>query len=114
MSSTKLSANRKSPMWQFFTTVDESLAKCDLCKKTVSYKTSISNLKKHMIRMHPTVKINVQVDLRESTSESNDANDGGNGSSSALPKNEKTQADLPVSNINSFKNTFIKTCLSCF
>lgn len=46
-------------MWNFFTMVNENYAKCDICKKMVSYETSISNLKRHMLRMHPTVNNNI-------------------------------------------------------
>lgn len=53
-----MSSNRKkSELWQFFTPENNDVASCDFCKKKNSFKTSVSNLKKHLIRVHPTVQI---------------------------------------------------------
>lgn len=53
-----MSQKRKSSsMWEFFTRINSETAKCDLCKSTFSYKTSVSNLRKHMQRKHHTVSL---------------------------------------------------------
>ncbi|XP_057652310.1 zinc finger BED domain-containing protein 4-like [Diorhabda carinulata] len=38
---------------------EKQIAICDLCKQKLSYKSSVSNLRKHFQRKHPTVKIPV-------------------------------------------------------
>lgn len=43
---------RTSDIWKHFSKVDSSIAKCDICKKNYSYKTSLSNLKKHLNNAH--------------------------------------------------------------
>lgn len=43
---------RTSNIWKHFSKVDSSIAKCDICKKKYSYKTSMSNLKKHLNNAH--------------------------------------------------------------
>lgn len=60
-----MSAKRKtSEVWNFFTITDASkmLAKCDLCHQTFSYKSSVSNLKKHIQKKHITVSLNIEND----------------------------------------------------
>lgn len=56
-----MSVQRKksSVVWNFFTVcdVEKELAKCDLCHQTLSFKSSISNLKKHIERKHPTIEL---------------------------------------------------------
>lgn len=49
----KMSQDRRtSDIWKHFSKVDSSIAKCDICKKKYSYKTSLSNLKKHLNNVH--------------------------------------------------------------
>eukprot|EP00102_Acyrthosiphon_pisum_P013340 XP_008182878.1 PREDICTED: uncharacterized protein LOC103309376 [Acyrthosiphon pisum] len=43
---------RTSNIWQHFTKIDSNFATCDLCKKKLSYKTSVTNLKKHLHNAH--------------------------------------------------------------
>ncbi|CAH1114950.1 unnamed protein product [Psylliodes chrysocephalus] len=52
-------ANKRSSIWNYFTIVDENknISKCDICKQELNYKHSVSNLKKHFKRKHPTVNI---------------------------------------------------------
>lgn len=52
---------RTSSTWTYFVVKDESfkIAKCDLCGQELNFKTTISNLKKHLERRHPTVNLNV-------------------------------------------------------
>jgi hypothetical protein len=60
------SANRRktSPLWAYFTELsgNEKKAKCDMCSQKLSYRSSISNLKKHLDKRHPT--INLKLDER--------------------------------------------------
>lgn len=44
--------NRYSNVWSHFTIVDDKFAKCDICKKKYSYKSTLTNLKKHLCNKH--------------------------------------------------------------
>lgn len=46
---------KTSSLWSYFTDVGNQFAKCDICEKRCSYKTTTNNLKKHLERLHPTV-----------------------------------------------------------
>lgn len=48
---------KRSIIWNFFEPVDETKAKCNFCKHVISYKSSISNLKQHVQKKHPSIKI---------------------------------------------------------
>lgn len=50
---------RTSYLWSYFTVSDESnkIARCDLCGQCCSYKTTPTNLKKHLASKHPTVNL---------------------------------------------------------
>lgn len=63
---------RSSPVWNFFSIANATTytAKCNLCKSIMSYKTSVSNLKKHLLRKHPTVEI-----FRKEANKNTDADD---------------------------------------
>jgi len=43
---------RFSAVWQYMTAFDSTYAVCDVCKKKLSYKTSLTNLKKHITGVH--------------------------------------------------------------
>lgn len=45
---------RKGQMWNYFAVVDEiaKKAECKYCKNILSFKTTITNLKKHMKQKH--------------------------------------------------------------
>ncbi|XP_017130922.1 uncharacterized protein LOC108148401 [Drosophila elegans] len=45
---------KTSEIWGFFRAVDDTFALCNICKAKLSYKTTTTNLSKHMNRMHPT------------------------------------------------------------
>lgn len=51
------SKRKTSELWKFFDPIDENYATCNMCKQKFSYKTSTSNLKKHLKTKHPTVTI---------------------------------------------------------
>lgn len=46
--------NRKlSGVWSHFTAIENTtFAKCDICKRKYSYKTSVTNLKTHLASAH--------------------------------------------------------------
>lgn len=52
-----MSKRKHSIVWNFFTAQDEIKATCNICHQNLSYKASISNLKQHMNRKHPTIKL---------------------------------------------------------
>ncbi|XP_037294895.1 uncharacterized protein LOC115450108 isoform X2 [Manduca sexta] len=65
-----MSGSRKTSIaWKYFTDIGNDHAVCKICNEFFSYKTSVSNLKKHIIRKHPSVLKN------NSPSESSDSND---------------------------------------
>ncbi|GBP36441.1 Protein dumpy-20 [Eumeta japonica] len=42
----------RSPMWRYFTKLDDKFANCELCSKRLSFKSTVSNLVKHLSRRH--------------------------------------------------------------
>lgn len=55
---------RNSIAWQYFDKLDDFKAVCKLCREYLSYRTSVSNLMKHVRRVHrdampPTNEITV-------------------------------------------------------
>ncbi|CAH0714329.1 unnamed protein product, partial [Brenthis ino] len=53
-----MSSNKKtSVVWDHFTDIGGSRGVCNICKVQMSYKSSVSNLKKHLQRKHPTICI---------------------------------------------------------
>ncbi|CAH2103396.1 unnamed protein product [Euphydryas editha] len=49
--------NRISVVWDHFVDIGGYFATCNICKVKLSFKSSVTNLKKHMERKHPTVRI---------------------------------------------------------
>ncbi|XP_017055961.1 uncharacterized protein LOC108097922 [Drosophila ficusphila] len=45
---------KTSEIWCFFRAIDDTFALCNICKAKLSYKTTTTNLSKHMNRMHPS------------------------------------------------------------
>jgi len=45
---------RTSSIWNHFTVVDQSskISKCDMCLKRYSFKSTLTNLKKHLAGVH--------------------------------------------------------------
>lgn len=84
-------SKRSSPIWDFFTIINSTtqIAKCDMCKANISFKSSVSNLKRHIIKKHPTVKIG-EVETRSSSSSISATNDPGSRS------NQNQHLDLEV------------------
>ena len=44
-------------LWNFFDPKPDFKARCKLCKQVLAYKSTTNNLKKHMMRRHPTVNL---------------------------------------------------------
>lgn len=44
---------KKSAMWNFFTKIDHLMASCQICDKVIKWGGSTTNLKQHIIRIHP-------------------------------------------------------------
>lgn len=51
----KRDRRKKSGVWSLFTKVDRDFALCNLCDIKFSYRTSTSNLKKHLHNRHAVV-----------------------------------------------------------
>nr|CAI5865858.1 unnamed protein product [Callosobruchus analis] len=49
---------KRSSLWKYFEILDDLLSKarCRLCDHELSYRTSTSNLKKHLLSKHPTTE----------------------------------------------------------
>lgn len=52
LSGKDMSLKKSSDAWDFFTKSDNSNATCNICKVSISYKSTSSNLKKHLKRRH--------------------------------------------------------------
>lgn len=50
-------APKKSETWAYFVARGETIAKCKICNKNISYKSGVSNLTKHVQRKHIVVKL---------------------------------------------------------
>lgn len=51
--------------WNYFEKLNKNVAMCKTCKKRYSFKTSITNLKRHLIRKHPDLYQNYLNDIGE-------------------------------------------------
>ncbi|XP_049769491.1 E3 SUMO-protein ligase ZBED1-like [Schistocerca cancellata] len=52
--------SRTSEMWSYFEILDREFAKCTLCGKKLSYKSTTTNLKKHLQKSHLIVNFSSQ------------------------------------------------------
>ncbi|KAJ2946359.1 hypothetical protein O0L34_g12397 [Tuta absoluta] len=59
--------SQRSIVWLYFKPVDDEskLSQCLICKKTLSHSSTLTNLKKHLARKHPNVKIPQKEDGRK-------------------------------------------------
>ncbi|CAG9789920.1 unnamed protein product [Diatraea saccharalis] len=53
-------SHKRSSLWLYFKSIDkvQNIAMCLICKKRLSYLTSITNLKRHLTRKHPHLQVN--------------------------------------------------------
>lgn len=64
------SKRKSSIIWNFFTPRENHMAKCNFCNQLISHKTSITNLRQHVLRKHPSVNLgNTSADQTKSPSE---------------------------------------------
>ncbi|KAJ4425461.1 hypothetical protein ANN_28077 [Periplaneta americana] len=59
--SSRAKRSKTSPIWSFFTSVNdtEKIAQCDICSKKLCYSSSVTNLKKHIERKHPIINLQI-------------------------------------------------------
>lgn len=71
---------KTSIVWNFFTKKDRDEAVCNICQNKFAYKSSSSNLKKHLERKHPTISLSHLDDSKRarSSSSSRPATSGNN------------------------------------
>lgn len=50
-----MSNKNRSDVWNYFTKIDTDNASCTICKKVISYKSTITNLKGHLKRKHISI-----------------------------------------------------------
>ncbi|CAH1110400.1 unnamed protein product [Psylliodes chrysocephalus] len=89
---------KSSELWNFFDPLDEVFAKCNICSTKLSYKTSISNLRRHLQSKHPTVTVPVP-SMKSSVNTSNENTDVHAGPSSST--NEEKNINLKRKRNNS-------------
>ncbi|KAL1491422.1 hypothetical protein ABEB36_012023 [Hypothenemus hampei] len=65
---------RRSKMWNYFRVVNEnrSMARCKFCLSVMSYRTTVSNLRKHLYKKHPDIVEHIE------EAEQDNASDTGN------------------------------------
>lgn len=51
------SLKKSSMIWNYFEIKNEVQAQCKFCNNILSYKTSITNLRQHILRKHPSIKL---------------------------------------------------------
>ncbi|CAH1114850.1 unnamed protein product [Psylliodes chrysocephalus] len=49
---------KNSYLWNFYSELYNTFAKCNICAVELSYRTSTTNLRRHMQSKHPTVSLN--------------------------------------------------------
>ncbi|CAG9840721.1 unnamed protein product [Diabrotica balteata] len=64
------SKKKTSIVWDFFTIIDDARAKCNMCSQVLSYKTSVTNLRQHVQRKHPSITFNESVQCKTKNQDS--------------------------------------------
>lgn len=61
---------KNSPIWNYFTVKDfeNKTARCDQCGVVMSYRGTITNLKNHIIKKHPTINLKLESNVIKSFS----------------------------------------------
>ena len=80
-------SKKRSPVWKYFTKNADSnkFATCNICKKILSFYGSTTNLKQHLIRIHPLIKIDDNDPPRENNDENENIENGDVAVTSNLP-----------------------------
>lgn len=51
---------KTSPVWNYFTPIDNRDAFCNECRRRVSYKSTTTNLRKHLASKHPNISLGAE------------------------------------------------------
>lgn len=90
----EMNRSKTSSVWRFFEVQDATVAICSICKCKLSYKSSISNLKKHLQRKHPMVEMNQSKRIKvRSPSQTRSATQV---VSDCVPSTSSTQNEVPI------------------
>lgn len=68
-----ITKRKTSKIWDHFTPINEISAKCDICGAVMSYKTSVTNLRRHVQRKHPTITVSTELARKATNNPSVDA-----------------------------------------
>ncbi|XP_031345607.1 zinc finger BED domain-containing protein 1-like [Photinus pyralis] len=96
------STMKRSTTWRYFTQKKKGTAQCNFCRKVLSYKTSISNLKKHYQKKHrsngkPTLKVKPASSSSNTTVHSTNINGGNHIQSAHASVGRKTRPNASSS-----------------
>lgn len=91
-------SRKSSVLWTYYKAIrDTHYAKCSFCSARISYKTSSTNLKRHLQRKHPAVYLKIfQLIEEETLTESTDVNEGDNPLSAEEPDSPKPLKPIEV------------------
>lgn len=87
-------SKKTSFVWNFFHIKDneKQMAECELCRTLLCFKSSVSNLKKHLLRKHPTVTLNVPEKSNTTISKSVSSSEPGSSLSMSLHVENSTKS----------------------
>lgn len=88
---------KTSVIWNFFSVTNETHATCNLCSQTLSFKSSITNLKQHLSRRHPTINISARHATQSSGNSSKCINVRANPSTTGTQENIVVDGDQQAS-----------------
>uniref|UniRef100_A0A6P7H1Y9 Uncharacterized protein LOC114345090 n=1 Tax=Diabrotica virgifera virgifera TaxID=50390 RepID=A0A6P7H1Y9_DIAVI len=116
---TRLKKRKISGMWQFFEMVDETYASCNICKNNISYKTSISNLKKHMQKKHPTTALpessRKDIQIASSSYQCDQPGSSKDGDNLQIPSSSTISSEIKeVSSSTTIERTYGQTKLTSY
>lgn len=85
-------AKRKSVIWNYFYKTEKDQATCNLCMKVLKYFGGTSNFKQHLLRIHPTVKLEETPKLSPKSNELEEHKS----ESSSEPQNKRSATQLTL------------------
>lgn len=60
-------SKKRSIIWNYYNKLDTKQAVCNICKKNIKYYGGTTNLKQHLLRIHPTVSLELSVPESDET-----------------------------------------------
>lgn len=69
MDQPKKGKQKYSPIWNLFEVIDRDCARCLICAKRFSYRSTTSNLRKHLERKHGTLQVVQTIPRTNSTND---------------------------------------------